>query len=93
MSVSTLIEASRRRARESAVELPPKSALPGPVGRTVGIAVLVVATLYFVAPVFWLMIASTKNNRDLTSTFGFWFAEWNLSANYESLMAWTQGMF
>ena len=93
MSVSTLIEASRRRARESAVELPPKSALPGPVGRTAGIAVLVVATLYFVAPVFWLMIASTKNNRDLTSTFGFWFAEWNLSANYESLMAWTQGMF
>ncbi|GAB3121488.1 carbohydrate ABC transporter permease [Glaciibacter psychrotolerans] len=93
MSISTVIAASKRRARESAAERPPTSALPGPVGRMIGIAVLIVATLYFVAPVFWLMIASTKSNRDLTSTFGFWFAEWNLSANYESLMAWTQGMF
>lgn len=92
-AVSTMIAASKRRAREAAAELPPKSALPGPVARVFGIAVLVIATLYFLAPVLWLVIASTKNNRDLTSTFGFWFAEWNLGENYESLMAWTQGMF
>lgn len=93
MSVSTLIAAAKQRSLDSAEELPPKSALPGPVARTIGVAVLVVATLYFLAPVLWLMIASTKNNHDLTSTFGFWFAEWNLAENYESLMAWTQNMF
>ncbi|MFT2815408.1 carbohydrate ABC transporter permease [Leifsonia sp. A12D58] len=93
MSVSTMIQTAKRRAKESAPDLPPKSALPGPFARVVGIVVLVVATVYFLAPVLWLVIASTKNNRDLTSTFGFWFAEWNLPANYESLMVWTQGMF
>jgi multiple sugar transport system permease protein len=93
MSLGTLIKDAKSRARESAEDLPPKSALPSPLARTVGIIVLVVATLYFLAPVLWLVIASTKNNRDLTSTFGFWFAEWNLAENYEKLMAWTQGMF
>lgn len=93
MSLGTLISSAKARARESAEDLPPKSALPSPVARIVGIIVLVVATLYFLAPVLWLVIASTKNNRDLTSTFGFWFAEWNLAENYDKLMAWTQGMF
>ena len=93
MSISTLIESAKRRARESAEDLPPKSALPGPLARVFGVVVLVIATLYFLAPVLWLVIASTKNNRDLTTTFGFWFAEWNLAENYDSLMAWTQGMF
>lgn len=93
MSLGTLITSAKARARESAEDLPPKSALPSPLARIVGIIVLVVATVYFLAPVLWLVIASTKNNRDLTSTFGFWFAEWNLAENYDKLMAWTQGMF
>ncbi len=93
MSVTTLIRTAQRRARESAVERPPKSAMPSPLARVFGIAALVVATIYFLGPVLWLIIASTKSNRDLTNSFGFWFAEWNLPANYDSLMSWTQGMF
>ncbi|GGE96858.1 carbohydrate ABC transporter permease [Mycetocola zhadangensis] len=82
-----------RRQKAPAADLPPKSVLPGPVARVAGIGALVVATLYFVAPVVWVMFAATKNNRDLSSTFGFWFADWNLVTNYESLMSWTQGLF
>jgi multiple sugar transport system permease protein len=93
MTSATVIETSKRRARKATAELPPKSELPGPLARVAGIAVLVVATIYFIAPVLWVMIASTKSNRDLTSSFGFWFAEWNLPANYDSLMTWTQGLF
>ncbi|MGW9631130.1 carbohydrate ABC transporter permease [Agromyces sp. NPDC055520] len=93
MTSATVIETSKRRARRATAELPPKSELPGPLARVAGIAVLVVATIYFIAPVLWVMIASTKSNRDLTSSFGFWFAEWNLPANYDSLMTWTQGLF
>ncbi|GAA3859484.1 carbohydrate ABC transporter permease [Leifsonia kafniensis] len=93
MSVTTLIETAKRRAQEAEADRPPKSALPSPLARGIGIAVLVVATLYFLVPVLWLVIASTKNNHDLTNSFGFWFAEWNLAENYESLMSWTQGMF
>ncbi|MCR2800046.1 MULTISPECIES: carbohydrate ABC transporter permease [unclassified Microbacterium] len=91
--MTTAIRTGRRRAREVEVDLPPKNALPTLRGKIAGITVLVVAAIYFLGPVYWLLIAATKNNRDLTSTFGFWFAEWNLGANYDSLMSWTQGMF
>ncbi|PKI91186.1 carbohydrate ABC transporter permease [Actinomycetales bacterium SN12] len=89
------VAATRRPRRRPAPadDLPPRSIAPGPMARTFGVIALVIATLYFLVPVFWLLVASTKNNADLTSTFGFWFAEWNLGANYDSLMGWTQGLF
>lgn len=31
--------------------------------------------LYFVLPIVWLVIASTKSNSDLFSSFGFWFGK------------------
>ena len=30
---------------------------------------------YFVFPLFWLFVASTKETSDLFSTFGLWFAD------------------
>jgi len=91
--MTTAIRTGTRRAREVDFDLPPTNALPTLRGKIAGIIALVVAAIYFLGPVYWLLIAATKNNRDLTSTFGFWFAEWNLGANYDSLMSWTQGMF
>lgn len=82
---------ARRRAAES--DAPPRALAPSPAARVAGIVALSIATLYFVVPVFWLVVAATKNNSDLTSTFGFWFANWNLDTNYDSLMGWTQGLF
>jgi len=35
--------------------------------------VLWLCALYFALPLIWLMTASTKDNTDLFSTFGFWF--------------------
>lgn len=93
MSATRSITTQERRSVARAEHAVPKSAAPRPTSKIIGIVVLVVATLYFLLPVFWLLIASTKSNRDLTSTFGFWFADWNLSANYDSLMNWTQGLF
>lgn len=98
MSTTTLItapaEAPRRARRAPApADLPPRSVAPGPVAKTFGIIALVVALVYFLMPVYWVIVASTKNNTDLTNTFGFWFASWNLDTNYASLMDWTQGMF
>ncbi|RZU64247.1 carbohydrate ABC transporter membrane protein 2 (CUT1 family) [Microterricola gilva] len=93
MSATTTDRSAARRARASASGAPSTAVAPKPMARALGITALIVATVYFLAPVFWVFVASTKNNRDLTSTFGFWFGEWNLGTNYESLMAWTQGMF
>jgi multiple sugar transport system permease protein len=39
---------------------------------TLGMGALLV---YFVFPLFWLVVASTKNTGDLFSTFGLWFAD------------------
>ncbi|MCR2783562.1 MULTISPECIES: carbohydrate ABC transporter permease [unclassified Microbacterium] len=91
--MTTATRIGKRRAREVDFDLPPKNALPTLRGKIAGLIALVAAAVYFLGPVYWLVIAATKNNRDLTSSFGFWFAEWNLGANYESLMSWTQGMF
>lgn len=98
MSTTTLITTENagkrtKRARKVDPDAPPPSVAPSPAARIFGIIVLVVATLYFLVPVFWLLVSSTKNNNDLTNSFGFWFADWNLGTNYESLMSWTQGMF
>ena len=71
----------------------PRSIQPGIVPRIVTRTVLLIALLYFLLPVLWVVISATKSNQDLASTFGFWFAEMNLAANYDSLIAWTQGLF
>lgn len=71
----------------------PRSLRPTLPARTVSKVILIFAALYFLLPVAWLLIASTKNNADLASTFGFWFANWNLDTNYTSLMAWTGDLF
>lgn len=95
MTTTTLIRSAKAASRRTraAADLPPASMAPSPLARMLGIVVLIVATLYFLVPVFWVVVASTKNNADLVNTFGFWFAEWNLDTNYQSLMGWTQGMF
>mgnify|MGYP003516459589 CR=1 FL=1 len=35
---------------------------------------LVLFLIYSLAPVFYLVVAATKSNNDLFTTFGFWFA-------------------
>jgi multiple sugar transport system permease protein len=38
-------------------------------------SLLTVAALYFLMPVYWLIVSATKNSADLFGTFGFWFAD------------------
>ncbi len=41
--------------------------------------------MYFLTPLYWLAISATKNNTDLFSSFGLWFAHFNLWQNlYET---------
>lgn len=41
--------------------------------RIVTVSLLTVAALYFLTPVYWLVVSSTKSSSDLFGTFGFWF--------------------
>lgn len=72
---------------------PPRSIAPSRAARTITTVVLIAVAAYFLFPIIWLVIASSKTNTDLLSTFGFAFGELNWDANWSSLMSWTQGMF
>ena len=49
--------------------------------------------LYFLAPVYRLLVSSTKSNHDLLTSNGWKMASNNIVANYHALMGWTQGLF
>ena len=42
---------------------------------------LIALTVYCLTPLYWLIIAATKNNTDLFASFGLWFAHFNLWQN------------
>ncbi|MGX9901045.1 carbohydrate ABC transporter permease [Arthrobacter sp. SA17] len=50
--------------------------------------------LYFLLPLFWLLIASTKDNSDLFSTFGLWFGQrFSLWDNLVSVFTVRDGLY
>ena len=48
---------------------------------------------YFLLPLFWLVVASTKSNADLFSSFGLWFADFNLIENIKTVLTFQDGVF
>lgn len=66
------------------------------VGRdnVLAMAFLFVATVYFLLPLYWLIISSTKTTSDLFSTFGLWFSHsWNLGANLQLLFTYSDHIY
>ncbi len=55
---------------------------------------LVLFTIYFLIPYFWLIVSSTKDAGDLFGSFGFWFApNFNLWSNLQQLFTYDDGIF
>ncbi|SDS33131.1 carbohydrate ABC transporter permease [Microterricola viridarii] len=71
----------------------PPSLRPSPATRAITRIVLIAAAVLFLAPVYWLIVSSTKSNPDLISSNGLLFAGNNIVENYTALMSWTQGNF
>ncbi|WP_369056487.1 carbohydrate ABC transporter permease [Kineococcus terrestris] len=58
------------------------------------LTVLVILVLpYFLLPLYWLVVASTKTNRQLFTTFGLWFDEINLWTNLQQVFTAQGGVF
>lgn len=55
--------------------------------------IMIACVLYFLFPLYWLVVASTKSNTDLFSTFGLWFADFNLVDNLTSVFTFQNGVF
>ena len=56
--------------------------------------VMWLCVLYFVVPLIWLVISSTKNNSDLFSTFGLWFGrDFSLFTNIIDVFTYRDGIY
>ncbi len=56
--------------------------------------VMFAVLLYFLLPLWWLLVASTKSNADLFSTFGLWFSGDNsLWANIHAVFTTDDGVY
>jgi multiple sugar transport system permease protein len=56
--------------------------------------VMWVCVLYFIVPIIWLFVSSTKDNSDLFTTFGLWFGdEFNLFANIADVFTYKDGIY
>jgi multiple sugar transport system permease protein len=56
--------------------------------------VMWLSVLYFVLPLFWLFISSTKSNSDLFTTFGLWFGhDFNLFTNIADVFMYHDGIY
>ncbi|WP_052889222.1 carbohydrate ABC transporter permease [Thermogemmatispora carboxidivorans] len=55
---------------------------------------LVLVLIYFVIPLFWLVVSATKTNDELFSTFGLWFApDFHLLQNLHDVFTYDDGIF
>lgn len=80
MSTEIYPRQGRRRARRYSTAL------------TLG---MLAALAYFLLPLFWLLVASTKNVGELFHSFGLWFSAggFNLGANIRAVFAQDNGVF
>jgi multiple sugar transport system permease protein len=50
--------------------------------------------IYFLMPIFWLVISATKTNGSLFDSFGFWFSgRFNLWSNLHQVFSYNDGVF
>ena len=54
---------------------------------------LIALTVYCLTPLFWLFVAATKDNTDLFSSFGLWFAQFNLWQNLADTFTHAGGVY
>ncbi|MGZ4636531.1 carbohydrate ABC transporter permease [Oryzihumus sp.] len=63
------------------------------VSVAVAVVFLVALAVYFLLPVYWLVVNSTKTQGDLVSSNGFWFAHFALVDNLKHLFSRDGGVF
>ncbi|WP_432563306.1 carbohydrate ABC transporter permease [Kineococcus sp. SYSU DK003] len=66
---------------------------PSLLVRVLATVAVVVVALYFLAPVYWLLVASTKSATALFTTPGFSFAQPQLLSNLSELSSYDGGIF
>ncbi|QCQ18269.1 carbohydrate ABC transporter permease [Microbacterium sp. RG1] len=55
--------------------------------------IMAVFTVYFLLPLWWLLVASSKDTGDILTTNPLWFADFRLFANIGDLFAYRDGIY
>lgn len=91
-----------RQGRTDATAEAPRGRRNTPVGRgpkermlprTGAMLVMGVFTLYFLIPIWWLVVASTKDRADFLGTNALWFADFAFFDNVGALFAYRDGVY
>lgn len=90
MSTRAIVTEKRRSSRRPTLA---EGERPSALARMVAWIFMIAVALYFLVPVYWLIVASTKSTGDLFSTPGFLFADINLWDNLVALTAQADGIF
>jgi multiple sugar transport system permease protein len=61
--------------------------------RSFATLVLLLFLVYFMLPIFWLIVSSTKSDSQLFSTFGLWFAHFDLLQNLHQVFTYEGGIY
>ena len=85
--------ARRSPANASRASRPGASHREGLLPRSVAMLIMVVFTLYFLIPIWWLLVASTKSRGDLFTTNPLWFSDLNFWDNLVALLNYDGGIF
>lgn len=61
--------------------------------RIITVGLLTVLAIYFLLPVYWLTVASTKSTGDLFGSFGLWFSDPQPWANLRNVLTYDGGIY
>lgn len=86
---ATFAQRFRDRRPSTAGRGPKEALLP----RTGAFMVMAVFTLYFLTPIWWLVVASTKNRSDFLGTNALWFSDFALVENVTALLEYRDGIY
>ena len=64
-----------------------------PLSRVGAMLVMGVFTVYFLMPIWWLLVSATKDRAQFTSTAPLWFADFSLWTNISNLFDYGDGIF
>lgn len=93
--MTRVTDADTRALRASQASAPSRARGPREsiVSRGVAMLIMVIFTLYFLIPIWWLLVASTKSRGDLFTTNPLWFADFNFWNNIVALLNYDGGVY
>jgi multiple sugar transport system permease protein len=85
--------ARRARRRADAWDELPVGTRQSKASRGLVLLGLGLLVFYSIAPLWWLLVSSTKDQRDLLYSNGMWFADLNVGQNLDAVFTYQDGIF